>query len=358
MKELLSSHILIVDDQEANIVFLEKLFKRAGYQQLYSTADSRQVLAIVQQKPIDLILLDLMMPHLNGFEVMAQLKTWIKPEEYLPILVLTADTQEAGKHKALQEGAMDFLTKPLDITEVLQRTRNLLQTRQLYQQKQRHTLLLEEAVKQRTRELEQANQALEQANLDIVTRLAKAGEYRDDTTGKHTLRVGRLAYLMCLELGLSKSFASLMLRAARLHDIGKIAIPDRILLKPAKLTSEEMEIMRRHCELGANLLADGNSELLFLAESIALHHHERFDGRGYPKGLAGESIPIEGRIVAIIDCYDALIHDRPYKKAWSHEDTIKLIQDEKGKHFDPKVVEAFERVINDEFSKRLSIDFD
>ena len=348
--EIMHAHILIVDDRPANVMFLEKLLARQGYLDVRSTTDPREVAALVQAREPDLILLDLMMPHLDGFAVIAELKRLLPAEHYLPILVLTADVNQASRRRALDEGAMDFLTKPLDATEVLQRTHNLLYTRLLHKKQRRHSELLEQKVEERTADLIKANWALRSANLEILARLARAAEYRDDNTGQHTFRVGHPAHRTVLELSLPTPFAELLLHAARLHDVGKIGIPDSILLKPGRFTDDEVAVMRDHCVIGATLLSGSRSDLLSLAESVALTHHERFDGDGYPNGLAGDAIPIEGRIVAVVDVFDALTHARPYKEAWSFAEAVALLRDERGKSFDPAVVDAFLRVLSRENS--------
>lgn len=347
--------ILIVDDKEANIIFLRLLFKREGFKQIITTTDSRKAIPLVTEEKPDIVLLDLMMPHLNGFEVMAQLKSVIPENEYLPILVLTADSTKESKQRSLNEGALDFLVKPLDATEVVQRTINLLHTRHLHQKQKLYNQELEDAVNNRTKELAKANlqlsdvnKALENASSEILERLARAAEYRDDNTGQHTHRVGSLSYEVARGLGLPDKFCELIMSAARLHDLGKLGIPDNILLKPGKLTDEEMTIMKTHCNIGAKLLSGGSGDLLKMAETIALTHHEHWDGKGYPQGLQGENIPIEGRIVAIVDVFDTLTHSRPYKKAWSKEDSINLIQHQSGFHFDPNIVPVFFKIIEKE----------
>lgn len=348
------AHILIVDDKKANIIVLESLLKRAGITRIASTTDSRQTIPLVKQQEPDIILLDLTMPYLNGFEVMQELKQVLPENNYLPIIILTANTSPENKHRALSEGAIDFLTQPFDKIEVIQRVQNLLYTRFLYKKQQSHNIILEETVQKRTEELAAANknllkssEALEDASLEILSRLAKAAEYHDDDSEQHTFRVGRLSYLTALQLGTAESFASLIMRAARLHDIGKIGIPDSVLLKPGKLTAEEWQLMRTHTTIGANLLAGSESPLLQMAESIALNHHECWNGKGYPNGLKGNNIPLEGRIVSVVDAYDAITHKRPYQQAWPRERAIKLLLEEKNLSFDAKVVDAF-LAVNDE----------
>jgi len=345
-------NLLIVDDTVDNLLFLKHLFSRKGFSNITTIEDSRQVLSQVEQQEPDIILLDLMMPHLDGFEILKLMTERLEESAFLPIVVLTADANKETRQRSLDEGAIDFLTKPLDAMEVLQRVKNLLKTRYLYKQQKQYSTQLELAVLERTRELKESyqalqntNQALDESYIEIVERLAQAAEYRDDDTGQHTLRVGELSSLIAKQLGLTLEFTELIQNAARLHDLGKIGIPDSILLKPAKLTDNEFAEMKKHTEIGAKILARAKSPLLQLAEKIALSHHEHWNGNGYPNGVAGEDIPIEARIVAVVDVYDALTHERPYKKAWSDEDAIAFLQEQQGKHFDPTIVQAFLQVL-------------
>lgn len=317
--------ILIVDDEMANVRFLEILLQQAGYCHIYSTTDARQALALFTDIQPDLLLLDLSMPHLDGFAVMRQLRQEENPNP-VPVLVLTADATCSAKHKALELGAHDFLTKPLDETEVLLRINNLLATHF-------HSVLLEQKVKERTHDLEKAQ-------LETLQRLALAAEYRDDDTGLHTKRVGTITGLIARQMALSPDQVQLLKRAAPLHDVGKIGVSDTILLKPGKLTEEEFATMKNHTTIGAGILSGSSSPLLQLAEEIALHHHERWDGKGY-LGLQGEAIPLSGRIVSIADVFDALTHERPYKKAWPVAEAVAEIVSQRGCQFDERVVAAF-----------------
>ncbi|MGH2573011.1 MAG: HD domain-containing phosphohydrolase [Actinomycetota bacterium] len=331
---LARAHILIVDDQPANVRLMERLLERAGYHNLRSTTDPRETLSLFTEFQPDLILLDLLMPHLDGVAVMEALRPHIPPTTFLPILVLTADSTPEAKQRALSAGAKDFLTKPFDRTEVLLRIHNLLETRRLHRQLQGLNDRLEQKVIERTQELEVArNETLE--------RLALAAERRDDDTGDHIGRVGQISALVAEALELPMDQIEMIRRAAPLHDVGKIGIPDGILLKPGKFTPEEFEQMKTHSAIGAQILAGSRVPLLQLAEEIALNHHERWDGSGYPKGLRGEAIPLAARIVAVVDVFDALTHERPYKEAWSEHDALEEIRKQSGKHFDPRVVEAF-----------------
>ena len=353
MNDVSSATLLIVDDNHANVRLLGHILKDEGYGSILGTSDPRDTLRLVAEHDPDIILLDMYMPQMDGFEVMAVLKQALPQDIYLPILAFTGSEDPTIRDRALREGAMDFVTKSDDSTEVLQRTKNLLRTRLLYEQQRSHAQDLERAVRERTRELAQANlslqhanQALAETNEDILVRLARATEYSDDGSGGHTLRVGRLAYLTARRLGLPVEVCNTILLAARLHDVGKVAIPDGILLRPGRLSDEEQMYLREHCIIGAELLSGGQSALLKMAESIALTHHERWDGQGYPSGLRAAAIPIEGRITAVVDVFDTLTQARPYRPAWTHEEAKELLLEESNRHFDAAVVEAFLAVVD------------
>ncbi len=354
-------NILIVDDNVDNLVFLEQLFRRKGYRKIMTIADSRNVLPYIGKADPDIILLDIMMPYIDGYEILRSIRGLMDSSVFLPVVVLTAVTDRKAREQTLKDGATDFLTKPLDAVEVILRVGNLLRTRYMYKQHLEYSKLLESAVLHRTRELaannqalEKVNQVLDETNIEIADRLAEAAEYRDDATGKHTFRVGAISALIAAELGFSNDFVELVDKAARLHDLGKIGIPDAILLKPGKLTEEEFDVMRQHCVIGAKVLSGGHSELLEMAERIALSHHEHWDGNGYPNGLKAKAIPIEARIVSVVDVFDALTHPRPYKDAWTQQDAVDYITSHKDRQFDEKVVDAFLSVLE---KKSGEIDF-
>lgn len=330
------AQIIIVDDEMANVALLERILKMGGYTNYLSTTDPRKVLALFKSHPPDLLLLDLHMPHLDGFTLMEQICARIETTGFMPILVLTADVSREAKQRALSAGAKDFLAKPLDAQEVLLRIRNLLETRFLHQAVLNQNVELEARVRERTRDLEIAH-------MDTIQRLARAGEFRDDETGQHAQRIGKVAAILAKELGLNNHQAELIRRAAPLHDIGKIGIPDSILLKPTKLTESEYETMKKHTTLGASILAGSRSPSLQMAEEIALYHHERWDGKGY-MALEEDAIPIAARIVAAVDAFDAMTNNRPYREAFSQEHALEEIQSEAGKQFDPDVAAAFTRL--------------
>jgi putative two-component system response regulator len=329
--------ILIVDDQDTNVLLLQAVLTEHGYTDLVSTTDSRQALSLFLEQQPDLVLLDLQMPELDGFAVLDQLAPSIPPDTYLPILILTAEVGSAAKRRALAAGAKDFLSKPFDVTEVMLRIRNLLDTRLLHLQLRQQNDDLEMRVRTRTQELELSQ-------VEIAERLARAADYRDDVTGQHIRRVGHGAALVARALGWPDAEVELIRQAAPLHDVGKIGIPDNILLKPGKLTPDEYERMKDHTTIGARLLAGSHSPVLQMAEKIALMHHERWDGSGYI-GLSGSAIPIVARVTSVVDVFDALTHRRSYKEAWPVEVALAEIQRQSGRHFDPEIVEAFLSVL-------------
>lgn len=329
--------ILIVDDEEYNCSLLERILARAGFQNVHSSMNPSRIPNMLVTYNPDIILLDLHMPEIDGIQALQLIKDYAG-ESYLPVLMLTADVTPKAKQEALTAGAHDFLTKPYDRTEVILRITNLLKTRELYKQLQQHNTKLEERVTERTSQLEKAK-------LEIIELLGRASEYRDDMTGMHTQRVGQLSALIAKQLGLEEHKVQLINQAAPLHDIGKIGIPDQILLKPGRFNAEEYELMKEHTLIGAKILQNSSFAMLKTAEIIAKYHHEKWDGTGYPEGLRETAIPIEARIVAIADFYDALTHERPYKQAWSKEEALAEIKQQSGKHFDPDIVEAIMHVL-------------
>ena len=339
--ELAQSRILAVDDEEDNIRVLGQMLRWAGYENLELTSDPLDAVRRFELFAPDLVLLDLRMPGLDGFGVMERLH--VAPGDWIPFLILTGDLDPEVRERALSAGARDFVTKPFDVGEVLQRIKNLLETRQLHLRLRRHAEVLEEEVRDRTEQLAETQ-------VEILRRLAVAAEYRDDVTGEHAERVGATAALIAEEMGLGNEAVELMRRAAPLHDVGKIGIPDAILMKPGPLTPAEFEVMKSHTEIGTRILGHGNFPLLVMACEIVLSHHERWDGRGY-MGKSGEDIPLWGRIVAVADVFDTITHRRPYKDASDPAEGITRIREDAGHHFDPEVVKAFLRVAE---SGRLS----
>jgi putative two-component system response regulator len=331
--------VLIVDDEERLRDVLEARVAAMGHDVLLA-ADGEEALAAVRSGDPDLVLLDVMMPKLDGFSVARILKG--SPEtNHIPIVMVTALGDVEDRVRALEVGADDFLTKPVEPTELQARVQSLLKVKAYYDYMRHHQQELESAVAERTSELRSTLHQLEVATLDTIYRLSRAAEYRDDETGAHVMRMSRYSALIASQMGQPVAFNDMILRAAPMHDVGKIGIPDNILLKPGKLNSDEWRIMQTHTDIGASLLSGSHSELLQMAEVVARTHHERWDGTGYPDGLAGEAIPLAGRITAAADVFDALCSKRPYKDAMPPEDAFALVASESATHFDPEVVEAF-----------------
>jgi putative two-component system response regulator len=331
---LATSRIYIVDERPENVRLLEVALTRAGYERIVGLTDPGRLLPLCAENPPDLLILDLHSRRLDGLELMRRIEAALSHERYLPILALTADATERAKRRALAAGARDFLTKPFSLPEAILRIRNLLETRSLYLQLEQQNTRLADLVIERTVQLENSR-------LEVLERLSQAVEFRDDVTGQHTRRVGEASARLAAAIGLSTEDVNLIRRSAPLHDVGKIAIPDSILLKRGPLTTEEFVKMQQHTVFGARILSGGGSRLMITAETIARHHHERWDGTGYPAGLHGDRIPVAARIVAIVDVFDAVTSTRPYRSAWSREQALRAIRDDAGRHFDAELVEAF-----------------
>ena len=334
------SHIVVVDDEQANLDLIERVLARQGYQHVVLTTDPRWMLHNLQDLNPDLVVLDLHMPDMDGFEVLQQLETTVPPADFIPRLVVTADSTPSTRRAALALGAHDFLTKPIDVTETALRVANLLATRMLHVRLREQNQQLEAQVAARTHQLQLAHTGL-------VQRLALVGEYRDDVTSEHAVRVGTAAHRLANALGFATPQARLIGEAAPLHDIGKVSIPDAVLLKPGPLTPAEFDTIKGHAAAGAHILAGGESELLRLAEQVALTHHERWDGTGYPQGLTGHAIPLAGRLVAVVDVYDALTNQRPYKPAWTPDHAASHMLANRAQHFDPELLDVFLNQLND-----------
>lgn len=329
------ARLLLVDDEEDNLEVLRRILEADGYRHIHTTTDPCEVSILTVDLDPDLILLDVVMPMMNGHDVLEGLQELGLLTPYRPVLVLTSDHSRQAQRQAWEKGANDFLTKPLSPSEVRLRVRNLLETRMLHKALRAQNEQLEDRVQERTA-------ALEEARLQVLYRLARAAEYRDDDTGQHTRRVGATSGRIARAIGLDPAVATNIEMAAPLHDVGKIGIPDAILLSSTTLTAAEFEVMKTHCVIGADLLSSPDVPLLQLASEIALSHHERWDGAGYPRGLAGDEIPLAGRIVAVADTFDALTHSRPYKRAWSREEALDELRRLSGVAFDAEIVEVFE----------------
>lgn len=331
-----TAKILVVDDEPANLKLLVRMLGSADYQNVQGTNDPYEALRLITSET-DLLILDLNMPGMNGFEVMAEIQhRQLDPEP--PILILTAQASQEYRIKGLQNGARDYLTKPFDRLELLARVSNLAQNSLYQRQLRQQNIQLEERVKERTQELEMTR-------LQVIQQLGRAAEFRDNETGMHIIRMSKMAQSLGEAAGLSAGDCQLLLNASPMHDLGKIGIPDHILLKPGKLDPDEWDTMQTHTTIGASILATGDSHLMRTARDIALCHHERWDGTGYPHGLAGEDIPLLARITTIADVFDALTSERPYKKAWPVQDACRLILDNSGSQFDPALAACFEKIV-------------
>ena len=340
LPDLREATILFVDDEEVNLLLLGRILEREGYHRLVPVQDPTRVPELMKAHAPDLLITDLHMPGMHGLDLISTVADALDEDDWFPIAVITADVSSEAEAEALHRGAKDVINKPFKATQIRLRVENLLRTRFLHVALRRHAETLEERVRERTHDLETAR-------LDLLERLALAAEFRDYVTGRHTQRVGELCGLLAARLGLPRERVDLLRRAAPLHDVGKIGIPDAILLKPGRLDDDEFATMREHVDVGAKLLAKGQSDLMILAERVALTHHERWDGSGYPRGLQGDEIPIEGQIVAVADVFDTLINERPYKPAWPIERAIAEVRRQSGRWFAPQVVEAFMTVLAD-----------
>ena len=332
--------ILVVDDEDRNLRLMKLLLTSFGYDVL-TASNGEEALEMVHDIPPDVILLDIMMPKMDGFEVAKQLK---REEEtkIIPIVMVTALNGVEDRVKALEAGADDFLNKPVDKTELRARVQSLVKVKAYNDHMQNYQKELEAEVAKRTIQLRQALKKLKEVSLESIFHLCRAAEYKDENTGDHIKRMSHYASAVARKMGLNKQTVEDLLYTAPMHDAGKIGIPDHILLKPSKLNNKEWETMKQHTIVGAQILAGSGAKFIKLAETIALTHHERWDGSGYPKGLKGSKIPLIGRIAAIADVFDALTSKRPYRmKPFSLEEAFNYIKEGRGRHFDPKVVDAF-----------------
>jgi putative two-component system response regulator len=337
------SPILVVDDDVLIGTLVQEILRGDGYTDIHVATDASSALRIFEAVEPALVLLDLTMGDVDGLELMRRLAGLAGEDEPVPCVVLTADTRDDTRHRALAAGASDFLTKPLDRIELLLRVGRLLHITQLQKRLREHNQDLIEAVAHRTRELERAR-------VEILERLALAAEYRDDDTQEHAWRIGRTCALLAVALGLPDDLIEVIGRAAPLHDVGKIGVSDSILLKPGHLSPGEYERMKSHTTIGAEILAGSQSALLRLAAEIALTHHEHWDGGGYPRALRREEIPLAGRIVAVADVFDALVHERPYKHAWPLTEALQEINAQAGTQFDRAIGDAFTSLSHESLS--------
>lgn len=305
--------LLIVDDEPANLRVMKQILQDEYH--LVFAKSGEEALRLAEQNQPNLILLDIMMPGMTGLEVCQSLKS--NPvTNHIPVIFVTALDDDADEATGFDLGAVDYISKPVSPPRVRARVKN-------------HLSLVQAELLRATR-------------LQVIQRLGRAAEYKDNETGMHVMRMSHFAAVIARAYGLDEERVDNLLHAAPMHDIGKIGIPDSIMLKPGKLTEEEFSIMKTHPQIGAEILGDDDSELIKLAKTVSLTHHEKWDGTGYPNGLKGEEIPIEGRITALADVFDALTSKRPYKEAWSVEDTMAYLKAQSGKQFEPKLVELLE----------------
>ena len=351
--------ILIVDDEEPNLRLLSSLLGALGYHTEVARNGTEAIKKTKTYRP-DLILLDIMMPDMDGFEACELLKADAETAN-IPVVIVTALSDRDSKLKGLNAGANDFLTKPIDRSELTIRLKNLLKIKEYEDFMLRHNELLEDEVKKRTFELQEAMGEIERAQeetkhsyIETIYRLTLAAEYKDEDTATHIKRISYYSRVLSQKLGQSESFVETMFYASPMHDIGKIGIPDSILLKPGELNDKEFEKIKSHTVIGAKILGNSSSDFLKSAETIALTHHERWDGTGYPQGLKEEDIPLMGRVMNIVDQYDSLRSKRPYKAGFSHEKAVEIIARGDGRtkpeHFDPAVLDAFIQMA-DEFDR-------
>jgi len=359
--------ILLVDDEETNLNLLKILCHKMGYECLTALNGKQAVETAVSQTP-DLIMMDVIMPEMDGFEATRKLKS-DPGTAHIPIIMVTAASSRDDKLKGIASGANDFITKPVDIQELSLRIKNNLNIKEYHDLLKNYSLTLEQQVKERTIKLEnallerdQASEKIKAGYIDTIFRLTLAAEYKDGNTGNHIRRTSHYAKTLALELGLDHDFAETIFYAMPMHDIGKVGIPDSILLKSGPLNAEEWLMMKDHTTIGSRILSGSQSEILTLAQQIALTHHEHWDGSGYPQKLAAEQIPLAGRIASLADKYDAIRSLRSYKNPQSHHQAYEMLSRGDGRtspgHFDPEVLEAFcrhHKLFEEIFADALSI---
>ena len=325
--------VVIVDDTQINVTLMQALVNKIGGCTPVCFTDSAEGLTWCIDNEPDLVIVDYMMPSPDGMEFIQRLRAAPGRDE-VPILMVTADHEKEVRYRALELGATDFLTKPVDRIEFISRAKNMLAIRRS------HVLLADRAT-HLADEVRKATAAIFEREKEAIFRLSKAAEFRDPETGAHIVRMAHYSRLIAEKLGWNEEQLDMLLQAAPMHDVGKLGTPDMILLKPGKLSPEEFQVMKQHASIGHEILKGSASPMLQMAAEIAITHHEKFDGSGYPRGLAGEDIPLMGRIVAVADVFDALTSSRPYKPAWELERALNLLKEERDRHFDPACVDAF-----------------
>ncbi|MFC1966508.1 HD domain-containing phosphohydrolase [Chloroflexota bacterium] len=345
------ARILVVDDEDENLRLVETMLSPLGYDAILAH-NGEEALEKAKRTPPDVILLDALMPEMDGCELTGLFKEE-EATKAIPIVMMTAQSEAEERLKALEAGVDDFLTKPIDKVELQARVNSLLKVKAYNDHMRNYQQELEAEVTKRTQDLTKAFEKIKIASLDTVYRLSRAAEFKDEDTGAHVQRMSHYSSAIARHMGLDDEFVANILWAAPMHDIGKIGIPDRVLLKPGKLDGDEWVIMKQHTTIGAEILKDADADFIKLAADIALTHHEKWTGNGYPKGLSGPEIPLAGRIVALADVFDALTSERPYKDPFPLEKTLAIIKEGQGSHFDPQVVDAF-LAIEDEIKAELN----
>ena len=345
------ARILVAIDEEETLRWLEAILRPSGYQVIVAH-DGEETLAKARETSPSVILLNSLIPKIDGFEVARRLKE-DEATKTISIVMMTALSEGEDRLKALEAGVDDFLTSPVDEAELRARVNSLLKVKAYHDHLRSYQEEMEAEVARRTQSLTKAFEKIKIASLDTVYRLSRAAEYKDEDTGAHVQRMSHYSSAIARGMGLDNEFVEQILWAAPMHDIGKIGIPDRVLQKPAKLDDEEWVIMRSHTTIGAEILKDASADFIILAADIAISHHEKWNGSGYPKAVKGSDIPLGGRIVALADVFDALTSERPYKKPFPLEKALAIIKEGHGSHFDPQVVDAF-FAIEDEIKAELN----
>lgn len=328
-----NAQILVVDDIQTNVLLMTEILDIGGYRHIHSLTDPRQVLAYIQSQPVDLLLMDQNMPGLTGLELVDVLREHLLTPP--PMIMVTALNDRELRHQALGKGICDFIVKPFDVQEVLLRITNTLERSFLHRALNQRLWDMEQLVEQRTRRLRESQ-------MEIIFSLARAAAYRDSETGEHVIRIGMSGALLARHIGCDPDFCAQIEVAAPMHDVGKIGIPDQILLKPGKLDPDERKIIQQHASIGHQILGAGTkSELINMAAEIAYCHHEWWDGSGYPRGLRGEAIPLCARITSVCDVYDALRSTRPYKEPKGPQHCAQMLEAMAGSQLDPRLVSTF-----------------
>jgi len=339
MKKNGRQKILVVDDSRTERRYLRKILSEEGYV-IVEAAGGEEALSVLSSEPPDIVLLDVVMPGMNGIEVVRRIKENEKTSG-IPVVMVTSLNGVNDRVDAFEAGAEDFLTKPVERVELKARVKSLLKVKAYYDHMRDYQKELEIEVERKTVELRKAFEKIRTVSLDAIYLITRAALYKNEGTGAHVRRISLYAAAIAETMGLDESTVEAILYASPMHDVGKIGIPDSILLKPGRLDKNEWEIMKRHTVIGAKILESSDTEFLKLGRVIALTHHERWDGNGYPRGLEKTQIPLAGRITALADVFDALVNERPYKEAFPVERALEIIRGERGKHFDPDVVDAF-----------------